>query len=408
MNYLAIDRDRLLRARLAVLIVFAMNGANFAAFASRIPEVKTTLGLSAGQLGITLLGLSVGSLIGLPASGWVTHRFGAARSVQFGLLMMILGGAVIAVGVDGVQSRALVMAGLFVSGLGIGVWDVAMNLEGAGVERLLGVTVMPWFHAAFSGGTVLSALLGAGLSAARVPVWAHLVGVFGLAGIVCWWAVASFLPRAVEEQSDDEEQETASSFSPAQAWLEPRTLLIGLMTLVAAFTEGTANDWVAVAMVEGYDLPHWAGILGFATFLSFMTIGRIGGARLLDRHGRVPVLRFLFGLGLLGSLLVVFGGPLLAFVGAAVWGLGASLGFPVGMSAAADDPRRAAARMSVVSTIGYLAFLGGPPLLGLLGDHVGVLRSLLVVGVMLVIAFAVVPAAREPEEAPAAADAPAG
>ena len=183
--------------------------------------------------------------------------------------------------------------------------------------------------------------------------------------------------------------------SSTSAWREPRTLLIGVVVLVAAMTEGTANDWVSVALVEGYDLPQWAGILGFATFLSAMTIGRLLGTSALDRYGRVPVLRVLFVMAAIGSLLVVFGGPVLAFVGAAIWGVGASLGFPVGMSAASDDPRRAAVRVSVVSTIGYLAFLAGPPFLGFLGNHVGVLHSLLLVGGLAVIALLLVPVTRE-------------
>ncbi|MEP7334030.1 MAG: MFS transporter, partial [Terracoccus sp.] len=180
------------------------------------------------------------------------------------------------------------------------------------------------------------------------------------------------------------------------AWLEPRTLLIGVVVLAAAFTEGTANDWVAVALSDGYRLPRWAGVLGFAVFLTAMTVGRLLGTRLLDRYGRLPVLRIMFLAAVVGCLLVVFGGQWVAFVGAAVWGVGASLGFPVGMSAAADEPRRAAARLSVVSTIGYTAFLAGPPLLGFLGDHVGVLYSLLVVGAMAVIALLAIPAVREP------------
>jgi cyanate permease len=85
-----------------------------------------------------------------------------------------------------------------------------------------------------------------------------------------------------------------------------------------------------------------------------------------------------------GIVLVVYGGHVAVVgLGIVVWGLGASLGFPVGMSAAADDPARAAARVSVVSTIGYGAFLAGPPLLGALGDKVGTLESLLVVAVLM-------------------------
>ena len=153
------------------------------------------------------------------------------------------------------------------------------------------------------------------------------------------------------------------------AWLEPRTLLIGVVVFAAAFTEGTANDWLAVAFVEGHELPAWAGVLAFATFLTFMTLGRIAGTGLLDRFGRVPVLRVSFALAAVGAALVILGNPWVAFVGTAVWGVGAALGFPVGLSASADDAERAAARMSVVATIGYVAFIAGPPVLGLLGDQ---------------------------------------
>jgi cyanate permease len=96
-------------------------------------------------------------------------------------------------------------------------------------------------------------------------------------------------------------------------------------------------------------------------------------------------------------LLVVLGQvAILVVLGIVLWGLGASLGFPVGMSAAADDPKRAAARVSVVSTIGYTAFLAGPPVLGFIGSQVGVLNALLVVSIVLVPSALVVPATRPP------------
>ncbi len=402
---LAVDRPRAETARTAVSAVFALNGMAFAAWASRIPDVKHSLGLSAGQLGVLLLAGSLGSVLGLPSSGWVASRLGAAGSVRIGLGTLLLGLVGVAVGVDGLDTRWPVALGLFCLGFGIGIWDVGMNLEGASVEHHLGRTIMPRFHAAFSGGTVVSALVGAAMSWRHVPVSLHLLGMAVLIAATAWWATRSFLPRAAE--SHDASSAAAGGADPATgsgarlgvlgAWTERRTLLIGLLTLVAAFTEGTANDWVSVAFVDGYDLPSWAGVLAFATFLSFMTLGRVLGTGLLDRYGRVPVLRVMLVAAGAGSLCVVFGGTVLAYVGAAIWGLGVSLGFPVGMSAAADDPARAAARISVVATIGYTAFIGGPPLLGFLGDHYGILRALLVVGVMLVLAIAVLPAAREPD-----------
>ena len=106
------------------------------------------------------------------------------------------------------------------------------------------------------------------------------------------------------------------------------------------------------------------------------------------------VLRVLFVLGDRGLSAGGLRQHWLAFIGCAIWGVGASLGFPVGMSAAADDPERAAMRLSVVATIGYTAFLAGPPLLGFLGDHFGILNALLAVGAISMLAILIVPVAK--------------
>jgi fucose permease len=182
----------------------------------------------------------------------------------------------------------------------------------------------------------------------------------------------------------------------AQAWRDRRTLLLGVLVLGLALAEGAAGDWVALALADGYGQTDAAGAAGYGLFVTFMTIGRFAGTLVLDRFGRVPVMRWCAALAVFGLGVFVFAPvPWLAFAGLAVWGLGASLGFPVGMSAAADDPAKAAARVSVVSTIGYGAFLCGPPLLGLLAEHVGILHSLLAVMVMLVVSFLLSPVARK-------------
>jgi cyanate permease len=138
-----------------------------------------------------------------------------------------------------------------------------------------------------------------------------------------------------------------------------------------------------------------------------MTAGRWFGPGLIDRYGRVRMLRACSATALAGLLMIVFGRVLpLALAGAIVMGLGTSLGFPVGLSAAADDPRFAAPRVSTAASIGYLAFLAGPPAIGFLADQVGVLRSITVAGILiaasLVLARFTAPLAR-----PAAGD-PAG
>jgi fucose permease len=230
-----------------------------------------------------------------------------------------------------------------------------------------------------------------------VPVAAHLVAVAVVVGLVVPIAVRGYLPDV--DGGAHGEAETGGPGALA-AWREPRTLLVGLFVLAFAFAEGSANDWISVALIDDHGTSAEVGTLGFAVFLMAMTAARWAGPPLLDRYGRVPVVRLLAVLSVTGLLLFVFGNPVVAFVGALLWGAGASLGFPVGMSAGADDPVRAASRVSVIASLGYCAFLGGPPLIGLLGQHVTVLRALLVVAVLLAIATAIAGSLRPPEEAP--------
>jgi fucose permease len=231
------------------------------------------------------------------------------------------------------------------------------------------------------------------MAALHVPMGVHL-GLVGAAGIVAALrGTRAFLPA--------EEQKAAST--PGSAWLEPRVLAIGVMVLCFAVVEGSANDWLSLALIDGYGVPHWVGVSGYLLFVSSMTFGRIFGTVVLDRFGRAPVLWATAAVAAVGILLVVLGGHfVLVVAGIVIWGLGASLGFPVGMSAGADDPARSAARVSVISTIGYGAFLAGPPLLGWLGDHVGTLESLLAVALLMGPAAFSVFATRQPRATEAA------
>lgn len=381
-----------LAARNAVGITFFLNGLLFATWVSRIPEAREQLGLTNAALGLLLLAIAAGSLLSMPTAGALIQRLGTRAVTRGAGLLALVGLATVSasLGVGVLPSAAV---GLFLYGIGTGVWDVAMNVEGAAVERGLARTVMPRFHAGFSAGTVVGSGLGAAAVGLGVPTLLHL-GLLALVAVATLLVVTGrFLPDEPLPEDDD-----GGDGSWWTAWREPRTLLIGLMVLALALTEGTANDWLALALVDGYDVPHWVGVAGFAVFVTAMTAGRLLGPVLLDRFGRVPVLLCTMAGAAGGVLLIVLGGhPVLVVLGIVLWGVGASLGFPVGMSAAADDPRRAAVRVSVVSTIGYGAFLAGPPLLGFVADRVGTLDALLVVALVLVPSALVVPSAREPE-----------
>lgn len=378
------------RSRTATFLVFGCVGLGLATWMSRVPDIRERFHLTPGQLGMLILAVSLGSIVALPLSGKILDHWGTARVAKVGSVAMMTGLAGAGVTVDVAASHWWMAPWLVLAGLAIGVTDVAMNLEGTTVEHRMERAIMPWFHAAFSAGTVLGALLGAGATALQLPVWAHLVVVSVLTAVSMVMATRHFLttPAQAHAEHDDAAPKGRS------AWTEPRTLLVGLMVLAAALTEGSANDWMAVAFVDGHGVSAGIGVLATSVFLAAVTLARVLGTHLLDRFGRVPVLFVMFAAAALGCGMVVFGTVAVAFVGAAVWGIGASLGFPVGMSAASDNPARAAARLSVVSTVGYTAFLAGPALLGFLGNHFGVLKALLAVGVIALLAFAAVPSAK--------------
>lgn len=398
-----VDLRRATRAAWAVFAVFVASGATFATWASRLPAVRDALGFDAGQMGVLLLTGALGSVAALPLSGMITGRLGAARAVAACSLVAAAGYALVVAGV-GTSTPLAVRLGLVVAGVGIGVWDAAMNVEGAAVEQRLGRSIMPRFHAGFSLGTVAGAAVGALAAHAGVSfVWHVGVGV-AVAISAALVSVRGFLPTPPVAPADVPASGGAdpAEAAPAHglrdslaAWREPRTLLVGVVVLAAALTEGAANDWTALSLVDGFDADQSTGALALALFLTAMTLARLAGTWLVDRIGRVAVLRAGSVAALVGVGLFAYAPWLwLAVVGSVVWGASAALGFPLGMSAAADDPRRAAMRVAVVSTIGYAAFFVGPALIGFLADLVGYRQALSVIALPVVVGLALAGNAR--------------
>jgi MFS family permease len=385
---LDLDPPRLDRAKVAVGVTFGTNGLAYAGWLARAPAARHDLGLSPAGFGLLLLCLSAAAIAAIPLAGPLVQRVGPARAVLLGSMSVVLGllglGAGTALG-----SIPLAGAGLVLAGLGNSTWDVAMNVEGADVERRLGRTVMPRFHAGFSLGTVLGAGLSAIFAAMGVSLAAQLFLTAAVAAAIMIVTVRRFLPHPVVPAGE------RRPMSVGQAWRTPRILLIGLIMLGFGFTEGTANDWLAISLVDGYKASETIGAVGFGTFVTAMTVGRMAGGPAIERWGRVAVLRLTAATAALGLILVVVHvGVPLALAGSLLWGAGASLGFPIGMSSAADDPLRAAINVSVAGAIGYGAFLAGPPLVGFLAQHFGVLRAILCVFGALAIGVAASRAAR--------------
>ncbi|WP_354512343.1 MFS transporter [Paenarthrobacter sp. 4246] len=412
------------RWRAAVLASYAASGIAFATWVSRLPAIRDGLNLTPGGIGLLLMCMTVASFISISASGLIVLRLGPKLTTRIGSCMVGAGLVTVGFGASIAASPLVVAAGLVVLGLGTASWNTASNVEGAALERALDRHIMPHLHGAFSLGTVAAAGFGAWAAAVHMPVFWHFLisGVVVTTSVVTagFWFRAEKTAAATHTYRPDEtdtfqdpstgplpiitgspetQPEPGKAAAPldnkrlvALAWRDRRTLLIGVLVLGLALAEGAAGDWVALALADGHGQSDAAGAVGYGLFVTFMTIGRFAGTSILDRFGRVVVMRWCSATAVVGLALFVFSPvPWLAFVALAIWGLGASLGFPVGMSAAADDPVHAAARVSVVSTIGYGAFLCGPPLLGLLAEHFGILHSLLAPLVLLVVSFFLAP-----------------
>ena len=395
-----LSRRQVVAWRNSVFMVFLLAGLAFSSWAARLPAVRDSLQIGVDRVGVLVFGIAAGSIIGLILSSHIIARLGAKRAIRWGMIGTAGGVAIAGGGVSFGPSYAVVFAGLAIFGFAAGIADVAMNVQGAANERVLGRSIMPIFHAFFSFGTMLGAGLGALAEFAHVPLVVHL----GITAVVVAGGGLFASPRLQSENLVATGEEPVAPDDRSRTWQDrlsiwrdPRTLLIGVVVLAAAFAEGSANDWIAIAMVDGHGVDKPAAALVLGVFLTAMTLGRLGGVLLLDRFGRVVVLRASFALAAAGLLLIIaVPNPIVATIGAFAWGLGAALGFPIGMSAAADDPRTAAARVSAVATIGYAAFLVGPPVIGLLGEHVGILGALLVVLVLCAVGAAAAGATRAP------------
>lgn len=378
-----------------------MTGFGIATWVTRTPAIRDELGASIEAMGLVLLGLSIGSMIGILGAGALVRRLGTRPLILLGGALPVIGMVLVAL-LAPAQVPAGVWAGLFLIGFGSGVAEIGLNVEAAAVERHIGRPVVPVLHACFSLGTVVGGIVGIAMTAARTPVAVHL-----LVGAAVMAALAAFaarnlqpLPRAAAQTdgADDADTVGASRVTTAtrRSVITAQLALVAVITLAMAFAEGAASDWLPLLMTTDHDAPEAVGSLVFTGFALAMLIGRSAGTPLVTRLGRGRVVRLCAAVGGIGVLLVVVSpSPVVTAIAAAVWGLGIALGFPLAISAAGDHPTDGDRRVSVVATAGYIAFLVGPPLLGFVGEHLGLQAAMLVPLVLLVAAFVVAPAARD-------------
>ncbi len=396
---------RLVRARWLLVGLFALNGLMFSGWLARIPTVRDALGMSASELGGILIAGSIGSLATVSLAGILVERYGGRFVLWLSTGAFATGYVLIGLGPT-IGSVPVLTAGIFLAGASFALGNVPLNVETAAVERRMGRTILPQFHAAFSVGAVLGSGIGALAAHGAVPILLQLTltAVVGTVwrGLSIPHVVIDSLPPVRSRAATVSEDERDGRRSPVarlrgaraarrtrpgaalSAWREPRTLLIGVVIMSAALSEGSANDWLALAVVDGFSQPEAVGAAMFGVFVGAMTAVRLLGTRLIDRFGRVSVLRGSGLVSLAGLALFGFAPSLpLAAVGIVAWGFGAALSVPIGIAAASDDPLRAASRVAVISAFSSTASLAAPPLLGLAAEHLGARHALVLITVAM-------------------------
>ena len=341
--------------RRAIAVVFFVDGALFASWASRIPALAAQAGADSATLGLALLAPAVGALVAMPAVGrWLPGR----SSRTFCRVATVgLGAAVALPGLAG--SVPVLGLTLLAVGLANSTLDVSMNAHGVTVERRLGRPILSSLHAAFSFGGCAGAGLGALAAAAGIAPALHLAAaglVFGAAGLL---ATRWLPPRDVLAAGDESDRLHVLR-------LPVRLALLGAACFSGFLAEGGAADWSAKLVRDGLAGSAALGAIAYAVFSLSMGTGRLMADAVWKRWGPVRLLQrfsLVASIGFAGALLV--GSAPAAVAGFAALGLGLSAAAPTLFRSAAGEPGVATApALATVSMLGYTGFLAGPPIVG--------------------------------------------
>jgi MFS family permease len=363
-----------------VQILFFMNGALFATWASRIPAVQAQHSLGNGALGFALLALALGAVIAMPLAGMLMARMGSAKLCKISAVLYCCA----LPAVVSVPHVYLFVIALFCFGASHGAMDVAMNAQAVAVEQKFARPIMSSFHALWSTGGLVGAAIGGLLTSRGLTPFAHVGLMAGLLGVVSILAFPHLLE--VGQPSSD----AARHEVPAPTFALPTRgiFALGALALCVMVGEGAMADWSAVYLRNNIGTTESLATVGFATFSIAMAAGRFWGDILIARIGPVKLTRIGGTLAASGLLLALASGDaLVALVGFACVGAGFSTVVPMVFTAAGNTPGVSpGVALASVTTLGYLGFLIAPPVIGVAAKFIGLRPALgIIVATSLVI-----------------------
>ncbi|MEM9832438.1 MAG: MFS transporter [Bacteroidota bacterium] len=364
------------KARIAVSVIFFVNGAGFASWVPHIPMIRERFSLSESELGLTLLIIAIGAILAMPIAGGLVEKVGSKLVVSFAAVGFCLLLAMLLLMPNYLSLAAL----LFFFGMVNGSMDVAMNAHGVLVEQKYRQAIMSSFHGLFSTG----GLVGAGLTSVFLALGftpaQHMVIMLSVLFILVFVVVKFLLPPEKAEKSNSIEKEPLLVF-PSQ----PLVWSLALLGFFILMVEGAMADWTAIHIMDLPNATASLAAIGFAAFSLTMAAGRLLGDKIVRAVGRPKVLRFgslIAAVGLLAVFLIQEVGG--AIVGFGLVGLGLSNVIPIIFSSAGyanpDAPGRG---IAAVTTMGYFGFLIGPPLIGFIAEGVSLNGAWLMLTVFL-------------------------
>lgn len=347
--------------RMAAGLFFFVQGIVFATWANRIPDIKRALQLNDAELGNVLFAIPMGQVASMVLSAWLVGRYGSRRMLLLACVLYPL--FLIPLGIA--STPGLLMAGLFLFGMSTNLYNTASNTQGVNVEGLYGKTIMASFHGLWSLGGFLGGLIGMGFVGLGIPPLPHFICIFA-----CALLAMCFLRRRLVRH-DRKAQRSGTSAAPAARIpfykrFDSYVLALGALAFAAMVCEGCMYDWSGVYFMQVVDAPEKLVQLGYVACMCTMTMGRFLADRLVTRFG---ARRVVCGSGLLicGGMWLAVALPGLAFatLGFFLVGFGISSTVPICYSLAGRSEKMdSGLAVATVSSLGYLGFLLGPPLIG--------------------------------------------
>ncbi len=355
--------------RVAVSVFFFIAGFTFASWASRIPHIQAKLGLSEVMLGSVLFALPIGLMVSLIMAGSIITKQGSKRVMVFAACMY----SVVLV-LLGFASSVWQLAGaLFLFGVAANLFNISVNTQAVGVEKLYGRSIMASFHGIWSLAGFAGAAVGTLMVSFQLEPWQH----FAIVGIFCMIFVVLFTGKTREIPG-------SGSNKTAFALPDKRILKLGLIAFCCLVCEGTMFDWSGVYFKKAVDAPANLTTIGYAAFMGCMAAGRFVADRAVIRLGSKNMLMYSGITIFVGLMLaVVFPNIIAATIGFMLVGFGVSSVVPIVYSKAGQsttmNPGQA---LAAVSTVGFAGFLAGPPLIGFLAEATSLRWSFAVVALI--------------------------